>query len=79
MLQVLKYQESYELALNCLQQSISLDPMWDIPKTKLDFLIKYLKDVQTAYGTKGKIKPKKLQNMLQVFAVAFLTEIFIYN
>ena len=55
---------------------MSLDPNWDAPRTKHEDLLKYLKDLQTSIDSKGKIKPKKLQQMTQVRIKKYFTNVF---
>lgn len=42
-----------------------LDPTWEIPRTKRDELLKYLRDVQNLINSKGRMKPKRLHQMVQ--------------
>lgn len=64
--QVLKYQEEYKLALEAFQRAMLLNPTWEVPRTKFDELLKYLKDVQNSISSKGRLKPKRLYQMIQV-------------
>ncbi|XP_015602216.1 tetratricopeptide repeat protein 5 [Cephus cinctus] len=61
----LKYQEEYKLALESFEQATLLDPTWNIPKDKRDELLKYLKDVKNLVNSNGRLKPKKLHQMIQ--------------
>ena len=63
--QALKYQEEYKSALESFERAILLDPTWEIPQTKRDELLKYLKDVQNSINCKGRMKPKRLHQMIQ--------------
>ncbi|XP_008558120.1 tetratricopeptide repeat protein 5 isoform X1 [Microplitis demolitor] len=60
----LKYQEEYKLALEAFERAISLDPIWDVPRNKWDELLKYLKDVQNLITSKGRLKTKRLHQMI---------------
>ncbi|XP_012280058.1 tetratricopeptide repeat protein 5 isoform X2 [Orussus abietinus] len=61
----LKYQEEYKLALESFEQAMSLDPTWEVPQNKRDELLTYLKDVQNSVDSKGRLKPKKLHQIIQ--------------
>ncbi|XP_063989004.1 tetratricopeptide repeat protein 5-like [Diachasmimorpha longicaudata] len=61
----LKYQEEYELALEAFKRAMLLDPTWEVPRTKFDELLKYLRDVQNSISTNGRLKPKRLYQMIQ--------------
>lgn len=60
-----KYQEKYQLALEALDRAILLDPFWELPRNKLEDLLKYLKDMQKSINCRGRLKPKKLHQMVQ--------------
>ncbi|XP_068083092.1 tetratricopeptide repeat protein 5 [Anabrus simplex] len=61
----LKYEEEYKLALDSFVQAQSLDPTWDVPRLKENELLKYLDNVQELVRQKGKLKGKRLTQMLQ--------------
>ncbi|KAI4487156.1 PREDICTED: tetratricopeptide repeat protein 5-like [Polistes canadensis] len=61
----LKYQEEYNLALNSFERAMSLDPTWETPSNKRDELLQYLKDVQNLVNTNGRVKPKRLYQMIR--------------
>ncbi|XP_021916579.1 tetratricopeptide repeat protein 5-like isoform X2 [Zootermopsis nevadensis] len=61
----LKYEEEYELALESFSRAQALDPTWEAPKQKEKQLVKYLDSVQELLSLKGKLKGKKLQQMVQ--------------
>lgn len=61
----LKYEEEYKLALESFSRAQSLDPTWDAPIQKERQLMKYLDDVQDLVTSKGKLKGKRLQQMVQ--------------
>lgn len=44
-----------------------LDPVWDTPRNKRDELLQYLKDVQNSVNNNGRVKPKRLYQMIRVF------------
>ncbi|KAJ9577774.1 hypothetical protein L9F63_005656 [Diploptera punctata] len=61
----LKYEEEYKLALESFSCAQSLDPTWDSPIQKERLLIKYLDDIQDLVTNKGKLKGKRLQQMIE--------------
>ncbi|KAI5639798.1 tetratricopeptide repeat protein 5 OB fold domain-containing protein [Phthorimaea operculella] len=61
----LKYEECYQDALESFEYACRLDPPWEPPKQELNKLITFLKGVNELVRTKGKIKTKKLQQMVQ--------------
>ncbi|XP_069686629.1 tetratricopeptide repeat protein 5-like [Periplaneta americana] len=61
----LKYEEEYELALESFSRAQALDPTWDAPQQKEKQLVKYLNNVQDLATHKGKLKGKKLQQLVQ--------------
>ncbi|GFG36093.1 hypothetical protein Cfor_03666 [Coptotermes formosanus] len=61
----LKYEEEYELALQSFSCAQALDPTWEAPQEKEKQLVKYLDSVQELVALKGKVKAKKLQQMVQ--------------
>ncbi|XP_066252294.1 tetratricopeptide repeat protein 5-like [Euwallacea similis] len=61
-----KYQEEFKLALETFHQSSLYDPTWDSPKVKESQLLKYLQEIQELVTSKGKLKPKKLQQIVQM-------------
>lgn len=60
-----KYEEGYELALASFKKAICFDPTWEIPQQKQAELLKYLDHVQDLIQHKGKVKTKKLVQMIQ--------------
>lgn len=52
-----------------------LDPLWETPRNKRDELLQYLKDVQNSVNNSGRVKPKRLYQMIRVFKF-FLDNIF---
>lgn len=64
--QALKYQEEYSLALKSFERAILLDPVWETPHNKRDELLQYLKDVQNSVNNNGRVKPKRLYQMIRV-------------
>jgi hypothetical protein len=50
-------------SFSCAQ---ALDPTWEAPQEKEKQLVKYLDSVQELVDLKGKMKVKKLQQMVQV-------------
>ncbi|KAK9293817.1 hypothetical protein QLX08_011333 [Tetragonisca angustula] len=61
----LKYQEEYSLAVKSFERAILLDPVWETPRNKRDELLQYLKDVQNSVNNNGKMKPKRLYQMIR--------------
>lgn len=43
-----------------------LDPIWETPRNKRDELLQYLKDVQNLVNNNGRVKPKRLYQMIRV-------------
>jgi tetratricopeptide (TPR) repeat protein len=62
----LKYEEEYELALESFNKAALYDPTWEQPKIKERQLVKYLNDISDLVTTNGKMKAKRLQQILQV-------------
>ncbi|XP_017875209.1 tetratricopeptide repeat protein 5-like [Ceratina calcarata] len=67
-----RYQEEYSLALESFDRAMQLDPTWERPRNKKDELLQYLKDVQNAINNKGRVKPKKLYQMIRALDVKHL-------
>lgn len=65
-LQTLKYEEEFKLALESFNKASSYDPLWEPPKVKEQQLVKYLNDVNDLVRTCGKMKAKRLQQLIQV-------------
>lgn len=65
-MQTLKYEEEFELALECFNKAMQYDPEWEPPKTREKQLLKYLTSINDLVRTNGKMKHKKLQQILQV-------------
>nr|CAD7612348.1 unnamed protein product [Timema genevievae] len=63
--QALKFEEEYLKALESFSKAQSLDPTWPPPQQKQAELLKYLDNVQDLVRSKGKLKVKKLQQMIQ--------------
>nr|CAD7462444.1 unnamed protein product [Timema tahoe] len=61
----LKFEEEYLKALESFSRAQSLDPTWPPPQQKQAELLKYLDNVQDLVRSKGKLKVKKLQQMIQ--------------
>ncbi|PNF35240.1 Tetratricopeptide repeat protein 5 [Cryptotermes secundus] len=61
----LKYEEEYKLALESFSRAQALDPTWEVPQQSEKQFIKYLDSVQELVSLKGKLKVKKLQQMVQ--------------
>lgn len=62
----MKYEEEFKLALESFNEASLYDPTWEPPKIKEKQLIKYLFDINELVSTCGKMKAKRLQQILQV-------------
>ncbi|GIZ04123.1 tetratricopeptide repeat protein 5 [Caerostris extrusa] len=60
----LKYDENYRLALENLEKSLKYDPFWNDPKEQLEMLVKHLENIQHMITKKGKMKPRKIKDIL---------------
>ncbi|GIY48554.1 tetratricopeptide repeat protein 5 [Caerostris darwini] len=60
----LKYDENYRLALENLEKSLKYDPFWNDPKEQLEMLVKHLENIQQMITKKGKMKPRKIKDIL---------------
>lgn len=63
---MLKYEEEFESALHYFDLASLYDPSWEPPKVKSQQLIQYLEDVTDFVGSSGKMKAKRLQQIIQV-------------
>ncbi|GJQ77322.1 hypothetical protein Trydic_g20740 [Trypoxylus dichotomus] len=61
----LKYEEEFKLALESFNNATSYDPTWEPPKIKQKQLVKYLNDMNELVSTSGKMKSKRLTQLLQ--------------
>lgn len=61
----LKYDEIYDEALENFEYACRLDPPWEPPQLELQKLKQYLNETNELVRTKGKIKVKKLTQMVQ--------------
>ncbi|KAJ3658963.1 hypothetical protein Zmor_010675 [Zophobas morio] len=61
----LKYEEEYELALESFNKAALYDPTWEQPTMKERQLVKYLNEINELVSTCGKMKAKRLQQILQ--------------
>ncbi|XP_071784948.1 tetratricopeptide repeat protein 5-like [Asterias amurensis] len=61
---IFKFQEDYVAALDGYKMAQSLDPMWSEPKEKLWELITYLQRVTQLVHQKGKLKAKRLHQLI---------------
>nr|KAG5707484.1 hypothetical protein BaRGS_011988 [Batillaria attramentaria] len=59
-----KYQEEYQLALSEFHVASQLDPSWEDAQAEEKSLLAYLDNVVALTKAKGKLKPKKLESML---------------
>ena len=53
-------------SLECFNKSHLLEPTWNQPKTQEEDLLSYLEKLQELIDRKGKMKSKKLSQLLQV-------------
>lgn len=56
------------LALESFKNASLFDPTWESPKIKQEQLLKYLNEIVDLVTTHGKMKAKRLQQLLQVWA-----------
>ncbi|XP_063831729.1 tetratricopeptide repeat protein 5-like [Ostrinia nubilalis] len=61
----LKYEEQYAEALENFEYACRLDPPWGPPKQELARLSQYLTSADELVRTRGKLKGKKIQQMVQ--------------
>ncbi|XP_038067973.1 tetratricopeptide repeat protein 5-like [Patiria miniata] len=61
---IFKFQEDYQASLDGYRMAQSLDPTWPEPKEKLSELVTYLQNVTQLVQQKGKLKAKRLQQLL---------------
>lgn len=59
------YQEEYKMALDGFGKAAILDPSWNDPQEEQRKLEVYLRNMKDYIEEKGKLKPKKLQNMVR--------------
>ncbi|CAG9762561.1 unnamed protein product [Ceutorhynchus assimilis] len=60
-----KYQEEFKLALESFHEASLYDPTWETSRNKEQQLLRYLEEIQDLVEAKGKLKPKKLHQILQ--------------
>jgi len=60
----LKYEEDFSSALNSFLKAGQLDPTWSSPRDQESQLSKYLADIVTLIQLKGKLKAKKISQLL---------------
>lgn len=68
----LKYEEDYIEALECFSKALALDPTWDYPKSKKELLLKYLQEVTDLVSLNGRMKGRRLQQMIQSIDAKYL-------
>ncbi|CAH2087917.1 unnamed protein product [Euphydryas editha] len=61
----LKYEECYEEALQMFEHACRLDPAWAPPRAELAALTAFLAAASALVRTRGKLKAKRLANMVQ--------------
>ncbi|XP_050507427.1 tetratricopeptide repeat protein 5-like isoform X1 [Diabrotica virgifera virgifera] len=61
----LKYEEEFKMALESFNEASMYNPTWDPPKVKEKQLVQYLNDIKEFVSTSGKMKAKRLQQILQ--------------
>jgi len=64
----LKYEEEFKSALESFAQASALDPTWQEPRGQEAVLIKYLQDIVTLLELRGKLKAKKLAQLIDSVA-----------
>ncbi|KPJ13451.1 Tetratricopeptide repeat protein 5 [Papilio machaon] len=62
---VLKYEEIYDEALQNFDHACRLDPRWEPPQSERTKLANYLKDTNEMVRTRGKLKTKRLTQLVQ--------------
>lgn len=55
--------------MKSFERAMLLDPIWETPHSKRDELLQYLKDVQNLVNNNGRVKPKRLYQMIRVFNI----------
>ncbi|KAG8193579.1 hypothetical protein JTE90_000216 [Oedothorax gibbosus] len=60
----LKYDESYRTAIENMEKALKYDPLWTEAKEQLDSLVKHLENIQLMITKKGKIKARRIKDML---------------
>ncbi|KPI98182.1 Tetratricopeptide repeat protein 5 [Papilio xuthus] len=61
----LKYEEIYNEALQNFDHACRLDPLWEPPQLERTKLANYLKDTNELVRTRGKLKTKRLTQLVQ--------------
>ncbi|KAM4052733.1 tetratricopeptide repeat protein 5 [Anomaloglossus baeobatrachus] len=59
-----KYEENYQVALDGFSRAAALEPSWTEPLMREEQLLDYLSKLSGLINNKGKIRGKRLQNML---------------
>lgn len=77
--QALKYDERYADALDCFDRACRLDPPWEAPANERARLRALLQQASTLVKTKGKLKAKKLQAMVQVSVSLSVTGYWVHE
>lgn len=65
-LQALRFEEEYLRALEEFARSCELSPSWERPQQQQQQLIDYLDNTNDLIHSKGRLKAKRLQTLLQV-------------
>ncbi|XP_054713121.1 tetratricopeptide repeat protein 5-like [Uloborus diversus] len=60
----LKYDENFRLALENLEKALKYDPLWKDPKEDLEALFKHLENIQEMTSKKGKLKARRIKELL---------------
>lgn len=68
----LKYDENYVESLMDFERACKLDPEWNVVHDEKNKLVTYVNSVSELIKTKGKIKNKKLQQMIQTLDIKLL-------
>jgi len=66
MFQALRYEEEFSSALKSLGVAQSLEPTWEEARTQEQDLVSWLSSVCELLQNKGRVREKKIQQMLQV-------------
>ena len=65
--QALIFDEKYQEGIDNLDRSKELDPLWELPVLKKECTVKLLRGLSHMVAQKGKLKLRKLNNLLKVF------------
>lgn len=58
--------------MKSFERAMQLSPTWETPKNKRENLLQYLKDVQILVNSHGRVKPRKLYQLIRALDVKHL-------